>query len=282
MKPTIQACIIFFILFLTGCGISLPDFSSEKELVINDSNYNKVLDSGYNGYEDDDDLDGSDIRKGAEKFAQCANATECGLLWDTAKKWITEKSTYNGTLKINTRDVLETKANPTRSLANRITFKVTRSPNGGKNIIKIVADCPKNCVGYIHKEYFAFNSYLKNHLLAYKNDIVGYEKLESDIFISASGSDKLDIDFDDFSGNNQRSVLVENDMLNKIEITKSKRKSYAGKVAEILIDDYSCNKSSEINLVKQTIKRELYEVNCIKEIKRMIFDCSPDGCEILQ
>ena len=282
MKPTIQACIIFFILFLTGCGISLPDFSSEKELVVNDSNYNKVLDSGYNGYEDDDDLDGSDIRKGAEKFAQCANATECGLLWDTAKKWITEKSTYNGTLKTNTRDVLETKANPTRSLANKITFKVTRSPNGGKNIIKIVADCPKNCVGYIHKEYFAFNSYLKNHLLAYKNDIVGYEKLESDIFISASGSDKLDIDFDDFSGNNQRSVLVENDMLNKIEITKSKRKSYAGKVAEILIDDYSCNKSSEINLVKKTIKRELYEVNCIKEIKRMIFDCSPDGCEILQ
>ena len=282
MKPTIQACIIFFILFLTGCGISLPDFSSEKELVINDPNYNKVLDSSYNGYEDDDDLDGSDIRKGAEKFAQCANATECGLLWDTAKKWITEKSTYNGTLKTNTRDVLETKANPTRSLANKITFKVTRSPNGGKNIIKIVADCPKNCVGYIHKEYFAFNSYLKNHLLAYKNDIVGYEKLESDIFISASGSDKLDIDFDDFSGNNQRSVLVENDMLNKIEITKSKRKSYAGKVAEILIDDYSCNKSSEINLVKKTIKRELYEVNCIKEVKRMIFDCSPDGCEILQ
>ena len=282
MKPTIRVYSVFFILFLTGCGISLPDFSSEKELVINDSNYNKVLDSGYNGYEDDDDLDGSDIRKGAEKFAQCANATECGLLWDTAKKWITEKSTYNGTLKTNTRDVLETKANPTRSLANKITFKVTRSPNGGKNIIKIVADCPKNCVGYIHKEYFAFNSYLKNHLLAYKNDIVGYEKLESDIFISASGSDKLDIDFDDFSGNNQRSVLVENDMLNKIEITKSKRKSYAGKVAEILIDDYSCNKSSEINLVKKTIKRELYEVNCIKEVKRMIFDCSPDGCEILQ
>ena len=282
MKPTIRVYSVFFILFLTGCGISLPDFSSEKELVINDSNYNKVLDSGYNGYEDDDDLDVSDIRKGAEKFAQCANATECGLLWDTAKKWITEKSTYNGTLKTNTRDVLETKANPTRSLANKITFKVTRSPNGGKNIIKIVADCPKNCVGYIHKEYFAFNSYLKNHLLAYKNDIVGYEKLESDIFISASGSDKLDIDFDDFSGNNQRSVLVENDMLNKIEITKSKRKSYAGKVAEILIDDYSCNKSSEINLVKKTIKRELYEVNCIKEVKRMIFDCSPDGCEILQ
>ena len=77
-------------------------------------------------------------------------------------------------------------------------------------------------------------------------------------------------------------MLVENDMLNKIEITKSKRKSYAGKVAEILIDDYSCNKSSEINLVKKTIKRELYEVNCIKEVKRMIFDCSPDGCEILQ
>jgi hypothetical protein len=26
----------------------------------------------------------------------------------------------------------------------------------------------------------------------------------------------------------------------------------------------------------------LYEVNCIKEVKRMIFDCSSDGCEVLQ
>ncbi len=39
---------------------------------------------------------------------------------------------------------------------------------------------------------------------------------------------------------------------------------------------------SEINLVKKTRKRELYEVNCIKEVKRMIFDCGPDGCEVLQ
>ena len=44
------------------------------------------------GITDDDDLDTSDIHKGAKKFAQCANATECALLWDTAKKWVTEKS----------------------------------------------------------------------------------------------------------------------------------------------------------------------------------------------
>ena len=282
MKPTIRVYSVFFILFLTGCGISLPDFSSEKELVINDSDYNKVLDSNYKGYADSDGLDSSDIHKGAEKFAQCANATECGLLWDTAKKWITEKSTYNGTLKTNTINLLETEAYPNRSLPNRITFKVTHSPSGETNTIKIVADCPKNCVGFIHKEYFAFNSYLKNHLLAYKNDVLGYEKIESDIFISTAKSDKLDMDFDDLSGNNQRSMLEENAMLNKIEITNSKRKSYIGKVAERLIDDYSCNKSSEINLVKKTIKRELYEVNCIKEVKRMIFDCSSDGCDVLQ
>jgi len=282
MRPSIKACSFFFILFLTGCGLSLPDFNSEKELVINDSDYNKVLDKHYKGYSDDDGLDSSDIHEGAKKFAQCSNPTECGLLWDTAKKWVTEKSTYNGVLKTNTKNLLVTKANPTKSKAKQITFNITRSSSGNKNTIKIVADCPKNCKSYIHKEYFAFNSYLKNHLLAYKNNVIGYEKIEGDILISTAESDKLDIDFDDLTGSDQRSVLIENDMLNKIEITKSKRKSYAGKVAEILIDDYSCNKSSEINLVKQTIKRELYEVNCIKEVKRMIFDCSPDGCEILQ
>ena len=282
MKSIFNFNIIFFILFLTGCGLSLPDFNSDKELVINDSDFDKVLDSGYNGYDDDDDLDTSDIHKGAKKFAQCANATECALLWDTAKKWVTEKSKYNGTLKTNTKNLLETKANPRRSKANKITFKVTRSPNGKTNIIKIVADCPKSCSTYIHKEYFAFNSYLKNYLLAYRSGVVGYEKIQDDTFVSTVESDKLDMDFDDLSENDQGSVLKESNTLNKIEATKSKRKRYIGKVAESLIDEYSCNKSSEINLVKKTKKRELYEVNCIKEVKRMIFDCGPDGCDVLQ
>ena len=282
MKLTIKACALFFILFLTGCGLSLPDFNSDKELVINDSDYDKVLDKHYKGYSDDDGLDSADIHEGAKKFAQCANATECGLLWDTAKKWVTEKSTYSGALETNTKNLLVTKVNPTKSKAKQITFNVTRSSSGKKNTIKIVADCPKNCKSFIHKEYFAFNSYLKNHLLAYKNNVISYEKIKGDILISTAESDKLDIDFDDLTGSDQRSVLIENDMLNKIEITKSKRKSYIGKVAEILIDDYSCNKSTEINLVKQTNQRELYEVNCIKEVKRMIFDCSPDGCDVLQ
>ena len=282
MKPIFKAYTIFFVIFLTGCGLSLPDFSSEKELVINESDYNKVLDKHYKGYSDDDGLDSSDIHEGAKKFAQCSNATECALLWDTAKKWVTEKSTYNGVLKTNTKNLLVTKVNPTKSKANQITFNVTRSSSGKKNTIKIVADCPKNCKSFIHKEYFAFNSYLKNHLLAYKNNVIGYEKIEGDILISTAGSDALDIDFDDLSGSGERSVLIENSEFNKIEVNKTKRKSYIGNVAEILIDDYSCNKSSEINLVKKTIKRELYEVNCIKEVKRMIFDCGPDGCDVLQ
>ena len=199
-----------------------------------------------------------------------------------ARKRLTEKSKFSGDFKTNTKNLLETRANPRRSKANKITFKVTRKPNGKTNIINIEADCPKNCSMYIHKEYFAFNSYLKNHLLAYKNGIIDYENIEDEMFISSKTSDNLDINFDDLSQNEQTSVLKENNMLNKIEITKSKSKRYIGKVAESLIDDYSCNKLSEINLVKKTSKRELYEVNCIKEVKRMIFDCGPDGCDVLQ
>ena len=287
MKPFFKLYILFFVLLLSGCGlslpeISLPDFDSEKELEINNSDYNKVLNKKYDGYADDDDLDTEDIYRGAKKFAECSNSTECSLIWDTAKKWITEKSKYKGKLKTNTKNLLVTKADPTKSKADKITFEVTRKSNGKTHVISIVADCPKNCSMYIHKEYFAFNSYLKNHLLAYKNDIVGYEKVEDEMFANIETSDNLDRNFDDLSENNQRSVLEENNVLNKIEVTKSKSKRYIGKVAERLIDEYSCNKSSEINLVKKTRKRELYEVNCIKEVKRMIFDCGPDGCEVLQ
>ena len=189
------------------------------------------------------------------------------MLWDTAKKWITEKSRFNGKLKTNTKNLLVTKADPTRSKADKITFKVTRKPNGKTNIINIVADCPKNCSMYIHKEYFAFNSYLKNHLLAYKNDIVGYEEVEDEMFADIETSDNLDINFDDLSENNQRSVLKENDVLNKIEVTKNKSKRYIGRVAESLIDEYSCNKSSEINLVKKQGKESSMKLIALKKLK---------------
>ena len=96
----------------------------------------------------------------------------------------------------------------------------------------------------IRDRYFAFNSYLKNHLLAYKNGVIDYENIEDEMFVSSKTSDNLEINFDDLSQNEQTSVLKENSMLNKIEITKSKSKRYIGKVAESLIDDYSCNKLS--------------------------------------
>lgn len=274
MINTIKVFGITLIFLLSGCGLSVPGFDSSENSNSNSSDYKIVLDDSYDGYGDDDELTSTDIDNGAQNFAECSSLTECSLLWDTAKEWVTEKSFYKSKLKTNSNNLLETEIDPRRKKSDKITFKVTRIPNGKTNIIKISATCPKNCKGYIDKEYFAFNSYLKNHLIAFKNGIIGYANIET--------SDNLDINFDDLSENNQRSVLEENNVLNKIEVTKSKSKRYIGKVAERLIDEYSCNKSSEINLVKKTRKRELYEVNCIKEVKRMIFDCGPDGCEVLQ
>ena len=276
MINTIKVFGTTLIFLLSGCGLSVPGFNSSENSNSNSnsSDYKIVLDDSYDGYGDDDELTSTDIDNGAQNFAECSSLTECSLLWDTAKEWVTEKSFYKSKLKTNSNNLLETEIDPRRKKSDKITFKVTRIPNGKTNIIKISATCPKNCKGYIDKEYFAFNSYLKNHLIAFKNGIIGYANIET--------SDNLDINFDDLSENNQRSVLEENNVLNKIEVTKSKSKRYIGKVAERLIDEYSCNKSSEINLVKKTRKSELYEVNCIKEVKRMIFDCGPDGCEVLQ
>ena len=274
---------ITLILLLNGCGLSLPEFGDTNDSLANSTYYNMVLDENYNGYADDDDLTSAEIDAGAENFAQCSNATECSLLWDTAKEWITKKSTYKGELATDSKNLLLTKADVRKNKADKITFKVTRTPNGKTNIIKISADCPRKCSSYIDKEYFAFNSYLKNHLIAYKKGVIGYAKVEDEMFENtAISSGKLDIDISDLSENPETSIIEENESLDKIEITKTKRKRYIGKVAEILIDDHSCNKQSTINLVKKTRKRELYEVNCIKEVKRLIFDCRPDGCEVLQ
>ena len=284
MKPIYKFNAILLVLFLTSCVISMPEFDSNEnsDENLNSTSYEIVLEKNYSGYEDDDDLNEAEIDSGAKNFAKCANSTECNLLWDTAKIWITEKSTYGGELTTNSINILETKADPRKKKADKITFKVLRLPSGNMNIIKIEAKCPKNCKNYINKEYFAFNSFLKNHLLAYKNDILGYAQVENEMIVSPNNSDKLDIDFDNLSDDPQTSILEKNELLEKIEVTKTKKKKYIGKVAEKLIDKYSCHKASEINLVKKTRKRELYEVNCIKEVKRMIFDCGPDGCEVLQ
>ena len=273
-------------ILLAGCGLSVPGFdkssSPSSDTSSENAKYSVVLESNYDGYADDDELNSAEIDEGAEDFARCANSTECSLLWDTAKKWLTEKSSYKSKLKTDTKNLLETEADPRRKKADKITFKVTRIPNGKTNIIKISAKCPKNCSSYIDKEYFAFNSFLKNHLVAYKKGIIGYEQVENEMLTNVVSSGNLELDISDLSGKPETSILEENELLDKIEVTKTNKKRYVGKVAETLIDEYSCNKQSEINLIKKTRKRELYEVNCIKEVKRLIFDCTPDGCEVLQ
>lgn len=274
--------IVTFAVLLTGCGLSVPGLDSSNTSDSNSSEYTVVLDKYYDGYGDDDELTSAEIDKGANNFTQCANATECSLLWDTAREWLTTKSNFKGTLETNTKNLLETKADPRKKKADKITFKVTRIPNGKTNIIKISAKCPKNCKNYIDKEYFAFNSYLNNHLIAYKKGIIGYAQVENEVFENTESSGELDIDISDLTGDSEVSILEENEKLDKIDITNIKKKRYISEVAESLIDEYSCNKQSEINLVKKTRKRELYEVNCIKEVKRLIFDCTPDGCEVLQ
>ena len=286
MKNFLKFIAFLPMIFVTGCGgLDLPDltFSDDESPSTNlETYYEVVLDPNYSGYQDDDDLDRKAIEKGAENFAECANSTECNLLWDTAKTWLTSKSKYNEDLKTNSKNLLETKLNLRDNKDDQITFKVSRIPKGKMNEIQIEAKCERSCKSFIHKHLFAFNSYLKNHLLAYQNGIIGYAQVENEMLVGSNNSDNLNIDFDDMSENPQISVLKENESLDKIEVTKSSKKKYIGNVAETLIDDYSCNKMSEINLVKKTRKRELYEVNCIKEVKRMIFDCGPDGCEVLQ
>ena len=277
-----KVSLITLVILLSGCGLSLPEFGNAGDSEVNSSDYNIVLDDKYDGYGDDDELTSAEIENGAENFVQCSNATECSLLWDTAKKWLTKKSTYKGNLATNSKNLLLTKADPRKAKSDKITFRVTRIPNGKTNIIKISANCPRNCSNYIGKEYFAFNSYLRNHLVAYKKGVIGYAQVEDEMLQNTINSGELELDISDLSGSPETSIMEENVSLDKIEITKTKSKRYIGKVAEILIDDHSCNKQSEINLVKKTKKRELYEVNCIKEVKRLIFDCRPDGCEVLQ
>ena len=286
MKDFLKFIAFLPMIFSAGCGgLDLPDltFSDDENPSANlEASYEVVLDPNYSGYQDDDDLNRREIEKGAENFAECANSTECNLLWDTAKTWLTSKSKYKEDLKTNSKNLLETKLNLRDNKDDQITFKVSRIPKGKMNEIQIEAKCERSCKTFIHKHLFAFNSYLKNHLLAYQNGVIGYAQVENEMLVGSNNSDNLNIDFDDMSENPQISVLKENESLDKIEVTKSNKKKYVGNVAETLIDDYSCNKMSEINLVKKTRKRELYEVNCIKEVKRMIFDCGPEGCEVLQ
>ena len=118
MKNINYALVMICSILLTGCGLSVPGFdkssSSSNDTSSENTKYNVVLESGYDGYGDDDELNSAEIDEGAEDFAQCANSTECSLLWDTAKKWLTEKSSYKSKLKTDTKNLLETQADPRR------------------------------------------------------------------------------------------------------------------------------------------------------------------------
>ena len=93
MKDFLKFIAFLPMIFVAGCGgLDLPDltFSDDESPSANlETYYEVVLDPNYSGYQDDDDLDRKAIEKGAENFAECANSTECNLLWDTAKTWLT-------------------------------------------------------------------------------------------------------------------------------------------------------------------------------------------------
>ena len=120
---------ITLVFLLSGCGLSLPEFGSTGDSDINSADYEMVLNERYDGYSDDDELTSAEIDNGAEDFVKCSNATECSLLWDTAKEWLTKKSTFKGELATNSKNLLLTKADPRKAKADKITFKVTRIPN---------------------------------------------------------------------------------------------------------------------------------------------------------
>ena len=63
---------------------------------------------------------------------------------------------------------------------------------------------------------------------------------------------------------------IGNDPLN-VEIIDGPETRYKKVIMESLVDEYSCNKESEILQIKKINKREIFEVNCIKEVKRNDF-----------
>lgn len=270
-----------FILIISIATSSCSSLPGLPEIKFDNSVANKVLHDSFDGY--DDELGGFAIEDGAKDFAKCTNTTECNLLWDVAKEWLTEKSDYRGDLTTNTNNFLKTTPLSNKKKADKISFEVTKIPSGEKNIIKIEAICPKNCSNYIDREFYAFNNFLRSHLVAFKKGVINYTNKESlSVAPKEKSESKIDIDVSDLTEDSQKSILDENLLSNKIEITNTNKKKYIGKVAESLIDKHSCHKLSEINLVKKTKNRELYEVNCIIKVKRMIYDCKPDGCEVLQ
>ena len=130
MKNFLKFIAFLPMIFVTGCGgLDLPDLTfsdDESPRADLETYYEVVLDPNYSGYQDDDDLDRKAIEKGAENFAECANSTECNLLWDTAKTWLTSKSKYNEDLKTNSKNLLETKLNLRDNKDDQITFKEYR------------------------------------------------------------------------------------------------------------------------------------------------------------
>ncbi len=255
---------------------SLPKFDFDN------SANNNVLDENFNGY--DDGLVEFEIEDGAKDFAKCITTTECNFLWNVAKEWLTKKSDYRGDLTTNTNNFLKTTPPLNKNNADKISFEVTKIPSGKKNIIRIEAVCSENCNNYIDREFYAFNNFLKSHLIALKKGEINYTKNEDSSIapVAESSESEIDIDISDLNENPQNSILEKNLLNDKIEITKTNKKKYIDKVAESLIDEHSCHKLSEINLVKKTKNKELYEVNCIIKVKRMIYDCGPNGCEVLQ
>jgi hypothetical protein len=231
----------------------------------------EVLNEGYDGSTNDSSLDTevSTIEEdGAKSFARCETAIECSFLMDAAREWI-NKHSYVTKLMVDNDTTIETQKKKHHGF---IINKVKLDESNFE--IQIKGSCLKGCLHDIDLDLYAFNNYLKQMLALYKKGEIEYsETTTADFEEIKTANSALDID------------LSNDDVSSKgldIEIIDSPKTRYLRSIEKQLVGEYNCNKESEVVLLKRIDNRELYEINCIREIKRMIFDCSPNGCEVLQ
>ena len=215
-----------------------------------------------------DDTDDNLIEAGAKDFVPCNLGKECDYLWQQARAWLDEKARFEAAQR-NEDTLVAFSPEPDQNRTDH-QYRITRiSHEGGTATLKVEAFCSdmEACEDSAVNQVYEINEFLRNHKRALNEGLVEVESY-AEPELPQRGSDTEPDDADA--------------TLSEISIGKEYHRGRHHSQAEEALVGAGCLKRSKMALLKSDPDEDLYEVDCLTGIRKIVFRCTQDGCSVLE
>ena len=211
------------------------------------------------------DIGDNTVVEGAKDFVSCNQGIECRYLWEQARAWLDENARFD----VAEKDGQLAAYSPSPDEhQDEVQYRVSQEPRaGGVATLKVETFCIDDaaCRKEIYEQAYQLNEYLRAHKRALAHGIVEVEEYAAPELPRESAPD---------------------DDPRLAEFTLAPGAYPAGRHAErarATLAEEGCLAQSRLTLLRRAeAGDELYEAECLSEVRALLFRCGRAGCDLLR